>query len=176
MHGKTVVEDRKLIAARDEYRARWHQKWTEDGLDFALTVPHVLPALENGTSKQATLLSAGYTCIFSLVRLRALNLTEVDGIPSVQLDYTAGVLPVTFVDKIVDALPKDFASTPLGKSMNGVAKGAFSVYDAEKMHGLPLGVQVAGRRLEEEKVLEGMKLIEAALREQGAVFVPRVQM
>ncbi|KIK00951.1 hypothetical protein K443DRAFT_591741 [Laccaria amethystina LaAM-08-1] len=158
MHGKTVVEDRKLIVARDEYRARWHQKWTGDGLDFVLTVPHVLPALENGTSKQATLLSAGYTCIFSL------------------LDYTAGVLPVTFVDKIVDALPKDFASTPQGKSLNGVAKGAFSVYDAEKMHGLPLGVQVAGRRLEEEKVLEGMKLIEAALRERGTVFVPRVQM
>jgi Asp-tRNA(Asn)/Glu-tRNA(Gln) amidotransferase A subunit family amidase len=27
------------------------------------------------------------------------------------------------------------------------------------MHGLPLGVQVVGKRLQEEKVLEGMKVI-----------------
>jgi Asp-tRNA(Asn)/Glu-tRNA(Gln) amidotransferase A subunit family amidase len=38
--------------------------------------------------------------------------------------------------------------------MNIIAKGAYSTYDADKMHGLPVGVQVAGRRLEEEKVLE----------------------
>ena len=42
------------------------------------------------------------------------------------------------------------------------------------MHGLPLGVQVVGRRLEEEKVLEGMQVIETALREQGLVFASRV--
>lgn len=52
-----------------------------------------------------------------------------------------------------------------------MAKGAYSIYDAEKLHGLPLGVQIAGRRLEEEKVLEGMSIIEAALRKQGTVFV-----
>ena len=43
------------------------------------------------------------------------------------------------------------------------------------MHGLPLGVQVVGRRLEEEKVLEGMQVIENALREQGSVFASRVK-
>jgi Asp-tRNA(Asn)/Glu-tRNA(Gln) amidotransferase A subunit family amidase len=32
------------------------------------------------------------------------------------------------------------------------------------MEGLPIGVQIAGRRLEEERVLEGMKLIECLLR------------
>ena len=31
------------------------------------------------------------------------------------------------------------------------------------MHGLPVGVQVVGRRLEEEKVLAVMKMIEDAL-------------
>lgn len=44
------------------------------------------------------------------------------------------------------------------------------------MDGLPLGVQVAGRRLEEEKVLEGMQVIESALREQGSVFASRVNL
>lgn len=47
--------------------------------------------------------------------------------------------------------------------LNGVAKGAYKHYDAEKMHGLPVGVQVVGRRLEEEKVLGVMQTIEDAL-------------
>lgn len=68
MHRKTVVQDRQLIIARDVYRAEWHKKWMEEGLDFVLTVPHAFPALENGTSEQTTLMSAGYTLIFNLVK------------------------------------------------------------------------------------------------------------
>ena len=74
---------------------------------------------------------------------------------------------MTKVDKDLDALPENFESSPEYQSMNSVAKGAYSVYDAQKMHGLPLGVQIVGRRLEEEKVLEGMKVAEAALKEAG---------
>lgn len=33
------------------------------------------------------------------------------------------------------------------------------------MKGLPLGVQIVGRRMEEEKVLAGMKVVEGALKE-----------
>ena len=67
MHRKTVIQERELIVARDVYRAEWHEKWTEEGLDFVLTVPHAFPALENGTSEQTTLMSAGYTLLFNLV-------------------------------------------------------------------------------------------------------------
>ncbi|KAF8157133.1 amidase signature domain-containing protein [Crassisporium funariophilum] len=158
MHAKTVVEDRNLTAARDNYRAEWHKEWIEEGLDFVLTVPHSLPALENGTSEKTTLMSAGYTFLFSL------------------LDYTAGVLPVTFVDKLVDKLPEDFTQSDQFQSFTSIAKNTYSVYDVEKMHGLPLGVQVVGRRLEEEKVLEGMQVIEAALRKQGSVFASGVKL
>lgn len=51
--------------------------------------------------------------------------------------------------------------------MNGVAQGAYKLYDAEAMHGLPVGVQIVGRRLEEEKVLSIMGTVEEALRKQG---------
>ena len=54
--------------------------------------------------------------------------------------------------------------------MNTIAKGSYDIYDAEKMHGLPVGVQIVGRRFEEEKTLEGMKLIEAALQKRGMAF------
>lgn len=82
-----------------------------------------------------------------------------------QLDYSAGVLPVTHVDKDLDAMATGKGSNARGS--NAIAAGQYSMYDAQKMHGLPVGVQVVGKRLEEEKVLEGMKLIERLLREDG---------
>ena len=44
------------------------------------------------------------------------------------------------------------------------------MYDADQMHGLPIGVQIVGRRLEEEKVLDGMKLLELALKRAGKAY------
>ncbi|KAM3436067.1 hypothetical protein MY4824_004545 [Beauveria thailandica] len=49
-------------------------------------------------------------------------------------------------------------------NLNGVARGAYyRHYNADNMHGLPVGVQVIGRRLEEETVLALMKRVEDAL-------------
>ena len=53
---------------------------------------------------------------------------------------------------------------------NTVEKGAYKAYNAKAMHGLPVGVQVVGQRLEEEKVMEGMKIIERLLREGGNAY------
>ena len=69
MHEKNTIEERELIAARDRYRAEWHKKWIEEGLDFVLTVPLSLPAIENGASEKTTLMVAGYTFLFSIVRI-----------------------------------------------------------------------------------------------------------
>ncbi|KAF8067942.1 amidase signature domain-containing protein [Lyophyllum atratum] len=157
LHAKSALEVRSLVAQRDEYRAAWHEKWTESGLDFVLTVPHPFPAFKNGESKKVNLMTAGFTCIFSL------------------LDYTAGVLPVTFVDREIDRLPPGFYGSKEYASMGAIGKEAYSAYDVETMHGLPMGVQVVGRRFEEERVLEGMKVIEAALKEGGSVFVSGLQ-
>lgn len=68
-------------------------------------------------------------------------------------------MPVTHVDKEKDQLPSTFNV----KAMNGIARGAYKLYDADDMHGLPIGIQVVGRRLEEEKVLAAMKRVEDAL-------------
>lgn len=71
------------------------------------------------------------------------------------------MLPVTHVDKSKDQLPAGFNI----KKLNGVAQGAYKLYNADDMHGLPVGVQIVGRRLEEEKVLALMKRVEDALGE-----------
>ena len=68
-------------------------------------------------------------------------------------------MPVTHVNKALDQLPSTFSL----KKLNGVAYGAYKHYDATAMHGLPVGVQVVGQRLQEEKVLAIMKRIEDAL-------------
>lgn len=83
-----------------------------------------------------------------------------------QLDYSAGVLPVTHVDSALDALPSDFNVSAL----NGVTRGAYKHYDATKMHGLPVGVQVVGRRLQEEKVLAVMEIVENLLEAEGKKY------
>jgi Asp-tRNA(Asn)/Glu-tRNA(Gln) amidotransferase A subunit family amidase len=38
------------------------------------------------------------------------------------------------------------------------------------MEGLPVAVQIVGRRLEEEKVLAGMKLVEGLLKKNGLAY------
>ena len=73
------------------------------------------------------------------------------------------MLPITHVDRALDAL-SGF------KPKNAIEAGNYKMYNADTMHGLPIGVQVVGRRLEEEKVLEGMKLIEGLLRQSGQAY------
>ncbi len=56
------------------------------------------------------------------------------------------------------------------ENLNGVAQGAYKHYDATMMHGLPVGVQIVGRRLEEEKVLTIMNRVEEALKRIGEKY------
>ncbi|KAF9024945.1 amidase signature enzyme [Hymenopellis radicata] len=149
---KTIVEERELVIQRDALRDQWHQQWTSQGLDFVLTVTHPFPALANGDGAKASLMSASYTFLFNL------------------LDYAAGVLPVTNVDKELDSLPANFESSAEYQGMTPGGQLAWSTYDAEKMHGLPLSVQIVGRRLEEEKVLAAMRVVEQTLKNKGVVF------
>ncbi|KAK0657256.1 amidase signature domain-containing protein [Cercophora newfieldiana] len=139
----SAYENWHLVKEREAYRSKWFQWWNEEKLDVILAPPNATPAVPHNGMYDAVS-SCGYTFLFNL------------------LDYTAGVLPVTHVDKALDGLPKGFNISKL----NGVARGAYKHYDAQSMHGLPVGVQVVGRRLEEEKVLAVMQMIEDALGEE----------
>jgi hypothetical protein len=83
--------------------------------------------------------------------------------PFDQLDYSAGVIPVTRVDRVTDALG-------FYAPRNKMERRMYKMYDADQMHGLPVGVQIVGRRLEEEKVLEGMKIAERCLKDAGRAY------
>jgi Asp-tRNA(Asn)/Glu-tRNA(Gln) amidotransferase A subunit family amidase len=149
---KSAYQNWQLVYQRESLKNVWFDWWNSvnnDGkgdMDILLTPPNATPAVPHDGMKDAVA-SCGYTFLFNL------------------LDYTCGIIPITKVDAVKDALPKDFVI-----NANGVAKGAYMHYDAQKMAGLPVAVQVVGRRLEEEKVLAIMERIEAALKESGEVY------
>ncbi|KAK4504512.1 hypothetical protein PRZ48_005428 [Zasmidium cellare] len=151
-HEKSAYENWQWTVKRELYRAKFFEWWNSfgsfgDGLDFILTPPNATPAVPHNGMKDAAA-SCGYTFLFNL------------------LDYTCGIVPVTHVDPSKDMLSP---SVKINK-MNGVARGAYKHYDAIKMAGLPVAVQVVGRRLEEEKVLACMKRLEDALEAMGEKY------
>ncbi|KAJ3472501.1 hypothetical protein NLG97_g10939 [Lecanicillium saksenae] len=77
------------------------------------------------------------------------------------LDYSACAFPVTVADRAVDVLPTGY--TPQSKN------DAYNVamFDAELYHGAPVGLQLVGRRLQEEKVLALTELVVGGLAEMG---------
>ncbi len=74
------------------------------------------------------------------------------------------------VNKELDALPPNFETSAEYQEMTPDGQLAWSTYDAEKMHGLPLSVQIVGRRFEEEKVLAAMRVVEQTLKNKGVIF------
>ncbi|GME48883.1 acetamidase [Neofusicoccum parvum] len=53
-----------------------------------------------------------------------------------------------------------------GADGNELDKWNWNLYDPESMDGMPVGVQIVGRKLEEEKVLGAAKVVEAVLKGQ----------
>ncbi|KAK8193794.1 amidase signature domain-containing protein [Phyllosticta capitalensis] len=147
-HERSAYEQWKLVAQREAYKAKWHAWWRDEAkMDFMITPPNATPAVPHDGMKQAVS-SCGYTFLFNL------------------LDYPAGILPVTHVDRVLDALPASFDK----RKLNGVARGAYAHYDAIKMEGLPVAVQVVTQRLEEEKALAVMERVEDALESHGGRY------
>lgn len=151
---KTVAEYYALIAQREDYRARWFKIWRgaqvegssgNDGVDFILTVPNALPAVPHRGMRHGWK-ACGYTFIFNL------------------LDYSSGVMPITRVNKDSDMLPSSF------HPRNAIEGNNYRMYDASAMEGLPVGVQVVGKRLDEERVLEAMKLIQSLMKDARSSY------
>ncbi|ODV88556.1 hypothetical protein CANCADRAFT_124420 [Tortispora caseinolytica NRRL Y-17796] len=137
----------QYVYQRETYKAEFYSKYKESGIDYLITAPAATPAYPcyTGWSANAACL---YTFLFNIV------------------DYPAGIMPVTHVDKDKDQYPETFSL----KKLNGVAKGVHRYYDPVKMHGLPVGVQVVGRRFDEEGVLAVMQKIYNGLEQMGQSY------
>ncbi|RDX54272.1 amidase signature enzyme [Lentinus brumalis] len=159
---KTVHEFHKLVQERDSYaRMFYREVWDKHGFDGIVAPVLALPALPHGSNQYLSALACA-TLLYNVV------------------DSPVGVLPVTRVRATSDAATTEWTDPRVGPGHGspvlegllygkpderGVGRGGF--YDAEKMAGLPVGVQVVGRRWEEEKVVEMMKVVDRALGPRG---------
>ncbi|BEI88930.1 uncharacterized protein CcaverHIS019_0202920 [Cutaneotrichosporon cavernicola] len=144
---KTIEEYVHWVDQRDQYIKTFRRAaWQEEKFDFLICPPQAVPALEHGRTKDLSPLCLA-TVMFNIV------------------DSTAGVLPVTRVDAERDAAPANFLEGSTGSWIleKKVYGGTDPAYDAAKMAGLPVGVQVVGRQFEDERVLALMKIIEGAV-------------
>jgi len=77
-----------------------------------------------------------------------------------------GCLPVTRVDPTKDQLTSEWKTGPgLGSPLleNGIYRGKKPLYNPEAMEGMPVNIQLVGKKWEEEKVLAIMDVVDKAL-------------
>jgi amidase len=123
---------------REAYRKEYALHWNRQDVDAVLCPVGPSVAPKHGTAKYW-----GYTSQWNL------------------LDYPAAVFPVCKVDKNKDFAQGDF------ESMNGKDEENWGLYDPEEVHGVPISLQLVGRRFEDEKVL---RILEEITREIGLPF------
>lgn len=117
----------------------------DNGVHFILTVSNAWSTVPHGGMWHGWK-ACGYAVLFNV------------------LDYSAGVMPITRINKIRDKLP------PWFRARNAIERSNHRMYNSEAMDGLPVGVQVVGRRLDEERDLEGMKLIHGLMADAGLTY------
>lgn len=79
------------------------------------------------------------------------------------LDFCACTFPVTFADKTLDPA----VDVSVFKGLSDLDNQIQAEYDAVVYHGAPVSLQLVGRRLEEEKVLEMVDVVERVLKGAG---------
>ncbi|KAI5475444.1 amidase family protein [Pseudohyphozyma bogoriensis] len=149
---KSVNEMQGWQHKKHLYAKKFRQEvFGELGLDGIICAPQATPALKHGETKFLSPLSIA-TVTYNIV------------------DCSVGSIPVTFVDPEKDAVGDDFlkqgepGSLLVEKRVYGNGKG---VYDPVAMKGLPVGIQLVGEYMEDEKVLKMMKVVDDALGPRG---------
>lgn len=72
------------------------------------------------------------------------------------LDWAAGTIPVTRVDKNIDSKEENYVPR------NNLDKETYENYSAEDVHGGAVAIQIVCKKLQEEKVVKLMKLVSEA--------------
>lgn len=86
------------------------------------------------------------------------------------VDSPVGVVPVTRVDPSKDEITEEWIKGPGHGSKlfeREVFEGKSPVYNPTKMENIPVGVQIVGKRWEDEKVIGMMHVVDKALGPRG---------
>ncbi|KAI0367051.1 amidase signature enzyme [Pilatotrama ljubarskyi] len=153
--GKSVEEYHKWVRQRDEYaRMFYREVWDKHGFDGIIAPALAMPGLPHGSVQYL----AGLACVDLLYNV---------------VESPVGTVPVTRVRPSTDVPTAEWTDQRVGRGhgspfverlLYGKGGGDRSgFYDAEKMAGLPVGVQIVGRRWEDEKVIRMMRVVDEAL-------------
>ncbi|KZF19859.1 amidase [Xylona heveae TC161] len=134
---KTVNESWSYALRRNAYQTAYLEYWnstasktsTGRAVDF-----FILPIAPTASYLPGQAIYPGYTGVINA------------------LDYTAISVPVTTVDKARDLAAAD-AGRQRGEYLGEMDEQVWKQYDPNLFHGTPVGLQLVGRRLEEERVL-----------------------
>ncbi|KAG6813163.1 hypothetical protein H0H92_013570 [Tricholoma furcatifolium] len=150
---RTVAEYTALVAERNAFIKMFHTEvWNKYGFDGVIAPVQAVPQLPNGGCYRFSPLAAA-TILYNV------------------LDYPAGCVPVTHVDPSKDQITQEWITEPgHGSSFleNGVYHSKTPIYDPVQSAGMPIGIQIVGKKWEEEKVLAMMQVVDDALgKERG---------
>lgn len=149
---KSVTEFTDLTDQRNEITAAWYEQiWDKYGFDGIIAPVQSLPVIPHGSSAYLSPLAAA-TIIYNIV------------------DSPVGIIPVTRVNPDTDQLSTDFVPGASGQSKvleSRMYLGKNPIYDPKAMEGIPVGVQLVGKKWEDEKVLAMMHVVDEALGPRG---------
>jgi amidase len=149
---KTVSEFTDLTDQRDKVTTAWYEQvWDKYGFDGIIAPVQSLPVIPHGGSTYLSPLAAA-TIIYNVV------------------ESPVGTIPVTRVNPDTDQLSTDFVAGASGRSKvleSRMYLGKNPAYDPKAMEGIPVGVQLVGKKWEDEKVLAMMHVVDEALGPRG---------
>ncbi|KAG2348084.1 amidase signature enzyme [Suillus weaverae] len=160
---KSVSEFTDLTDQRNKVTAAWYEQvWDKYGFDGIIAPVQSLPVIPHGGSTYLAPLAAA-TIMYNVI------------------DSPVGTIPVTRVNPNTDQLSTDFVAGASGRSRlfdGRMYLGKNPAYDPKAMEGMPVGVQLVGKKWEDEKVLAMMHVVDEALGPRGfgpGSWKPRTQ-
>ncbi|KAG2362887.1 amidase signature enzyme [Suillus spraguei] len=151
---KSVLEFTDFTDQRNKVAATWYEQisvWDKYGFDGIIAPVQSLPVIPHGGVTYLSVLAAA-TITYNII------------------DSPVGTIPVTRVNPDTDNLSTDFVVGASGRSKMFETRmylGKNPVYDPKAMEGIPVGVQLVGKKWEDEKVLAMMHVVDAALGPRG---------
>ncbi|GAA6062135.1 hypothetical protein JCM10212_003170 [Sporobolomyces blumeae] len=183
---KTVIEMQEWQDKRDAHNLKFRKEMFQDhGLDFLLCAPQATPALKHGQTWDLSPLAIG-TILYNVVD------SAIGLLPVTRVSRELDALTPEFLSRLAScessstSQARSSPSTLLSEHRNRfdqpkgskLAEGrsygttldtpaSKRIYDAVEMEGLPVGIQLVGGWGEEERVIEGMKVVDRALGKRG---------
>jgi len=129
----------------------YQEVWDKQRFDAIIVLVQAVPSILHGGCATLSPLAAA-TILYNIV------------------DSPVGIVPVTRVDPSKDQLNDAWFQGPGHGSKlyeRELFEGKNPVYDPKKMENIPIGVQIVGKRWEEEKVIGMMYVVDQALGPRG---------